>query len=278
MLHIDRSTVYRMAEDGRLPAIKVGRQWRFPADRIGALLHPDGLAGETDETPAADAADAYSADVVVLPSPSGSSGQSQRPGEPQPSGHPVPPGRSESSVWPGPMGHLASSGHPLPSGHHPESSGHPVPSEPSPVDDAFVRAAEAVLAVAGDLLGVMMVVTDMNGRPLTPVANPCDWFADRAEDPEVVSACSAEWQSMADDPDFAPRFRTGVLGFQCARAFIRSGRSLIGMVLAGGIAPETSTTVGLYHLQDAERSQVLAALPKVAAALSRVPARRPAAP
>ena len=38
LLHIDRSTVYRMAEDGRLPAIRVGRSWRFPADRIEALL------------------------------------------------------------------------------------------------------------------------------------------------------------------------------------------------------------------------------------------------
>ena len=34
LLDVDRSTVYRMAEDGRLPAIKVGRQWRFPAQKI----------------------------------------------------------------------------------------------------------------------------------------------------------------------------------------------------------------------------------------------------
>ncbi|MCA9925804.1 MAG: helix-turn-helix domain-containing protein, partial [Anaerolineales bacterium] len=31
LLQVDRSTVYRMAEAGRIPAIKVGRQWRFPA-------------------------------------------------------------------------------------------------------------------------------------------------------------------------------------------------------------------------------------------------------
>jgi excisionase family DNA binding protein len=196
LLHVDRSTVYRMAEDGRLPAIKVGRQWRFPADQITALLESVGLPA----TQSAEAAEAAT--------------------------------------------------------------------------DA--QSAEAVLAVAGDLLGVMMVVTDMDGRPLTPVANPCDWFADRADDPEVISACSAEWQSMADDPDFAPRFRTGVLGFQCARAFIRSGTSLVGMVLAGGIAPESSTTPGLYHLPEDERQRVLAALPRVAAVLSRVPARQQA--
>ena len=34
LLQVDRSTVYRMAEDGRLPAIKVGRQWRFEAEAI----------------------------------------------------------------------------------------------------------------------------------------------------------------------------------------------------------------------------------------------------
>lgn len=218
MLHIDRSTVYRMAEDGRLPAIKVGCQWRFPADRIAALLEDPPRLVEAAATDATDADNAESAEVLILPPASG-----------------------------GPS---------------------------TAVDAAFVQAAEAVLTVAGDLLGVMMVVTDMNGRPLTPVANPCDWFADRAGDPEVVSACSAEWQSMADDPDFAPRFRTGVLGFQCARAFIRSGTSLIGMVLAGGIAPESSSTPGLYHLQDADRSRVLAALPRVAAALSHVPPRQ----
>ncbi|NNL98141.1 MAG: helix-turn-helix domain-containing protein [Acidimicrobiia bacterium] len=33
-LGVDRSTIYRMAADGRLPAIKVGRQWRFPTDQI----------------------------------------------------------------------------------------------------------------------------------------------------------------------------------------------------------------------------------------------------
>ncbi len=29
MLQVDRTTIYRMAENGQLPAIRVGRQWRF---------------------------------------------------------------------------------------------------------------------------------------------------------------------------------------------------------------------------------------------------------
>ncbi len=38
LFRVDRSTIYRMAEDGRLPAVKVGRQWRFPSDHVESLL------------------------------------------------------------------------------------------------------------------------------------------------------------------------------------------------------------------------------------------------
>ena len=38
LFNIDRSTIYRMAEDGRIPAVKVGRQWRFPSERLDGLL------------------------------------------------------------------------------------------------------------------------------------------------------------------------------------------------------------------------------------------------
>lgn len=40
LLEVDASTVYRMAGDGRLPAVRVGHQWRFPADAIDMLLVP----------------------------------------------------------------------------------------------------------------------------------------------------------------------------------------------------------------------------------------------
>ena len=38
LINVDRSTIYRMAESGRIPAIKVGRQWRFPAREIDLWL------------------------------------------------------------------------------------------------------------------------------------------------------------------------------------------------------------------------------------------------
>jgi excisionase family DNA binding protein len=34
LLQVDRSTIYRMAEAGQLPAVKVGKQWRFPGDLV----------------------------------------------------------------------------------------------------------------------------------------------------------------------------------------------------------------------------------------------------
>ena len=45
LLDVDASTVYRMAGDGRLPAVRIGRQWRFPADAIERLLVPAGVTG-----------------------------------------------------------------------------------------------------------------------------------------------------------------------------------------------------------------------------------------
>jgi excisionase family DNA binding protein len=186
MFGVDRSTVYRMAEDGRLPAIKIGRQWRFRPEEIERLLVASPGAAMLNGTP-----------------------------------------------------------------------------------PALPASAAAVVEIAADLLGVMMVATDMHGRPLTGVANPSRWFAARADDSASLADCVVEWKILADEPDFEPQFLTGQLGFQCARAYIRSGTSLVGMVLAGGVAPPGNDSDELYHLDAAQRGRVLTALPKVAAALSR---------
>ena len=186
MFGVDRSTVYRMAEDGRLPALKIGRQWRFRPEEIERLLVASPGAAMLNGTP-----------------------------------------------------------------------------------PALPASAAAVVEIAADLLGVMMVATDMYGRPLTGVANPSRWFAARADDPASLADCVVEWKMLADKPDFEPQFHTGQLGFQCARAYIRSGTSLVGMVLAGGVAPPGNDSDELYHLDAIERGRVLTALPKVAAALSR---------
>jgi excisionase family DNA binding protein len=54
MLNVDKSTVYRMAQDGRLPAVKVGRQWRFPrAEMEKALSSNRSATPTTPELPPA---------------------------------------------------------------------------------------------------------------------------------------------------------------------------------------------------------------------------------
>ncbi|MCB0211272.1 MAG: helix-turn-helix domain-containing protein, partial [Anaerolineae bacterium] len=72
LLQVDRSTIYRMAEAGRLPAIKVGKQWRFPSDQVDqwfsrktASTAPPPLPTD-DPDPATDLADLLPLDCVQL--------------------------------------------------------------------------------------------------------------------------------------------------------------------------------------------------------------------
>ena len=164
LINVDRSTVYRMAEDGRLPAVKVGRQWRFPADRMAEHL---GLEESPPPEPAPRAADG-----------------------------------------------------------------------PTDLHQLLVpEAAQSIADLLGDLFGVMAVVTDMEGRPLTSVANECGFYAAVADRPEAVEACLDGWRLLAEEPDLAPRFVPSHLGFLCARSFIRVGDRLVGMVIVGGVTP-----------------------------------------
>ena len=172
-LGIDVSTVYRMAGDGRLPAIKVGRQWRFPVDSI------------------------------------------------------------------------------------------PVIGSHTPIDPG---TAEAVAAVAANLLGVMVLITDLEGQAMTQIHNPCDRYV-RASF-EEAQACVQEWRELARRSDVVPRFHRGALGFECAAAFIRAGDRLVGLVIAGGIAPVDEPAPDVYVLTKAQRSLVLESLPRIAAAVT----------
>ena len=171
-LGIDVSTVYRMAGDGRLSAIKVGRQWRFPVDSIPVM-------------------------------------------------------GSDSSIDAG--------------------------------------TAEAVAAVAADLLGAMVVISDLDGRAMTQVHNPCERY--RLASTEAAEACVQEWRDLARRSDFVPRFHRGALDFDCAAAFIRAGDRLVGLVIAGGIAPLDEPAPDVHVLTKAQRSLVLDSLPRIAAAV-----------
>lgn len=215
LIRVDRSTIYRMAESGRLPAMKVGRQWRFPEDRLQEWLRsglPDGAA--TD----APLRELVAPDVV-----------------------------------------------------------------------------HGLADVIGDLLGVMVLVTDMAGHPLGPAGHPCLLFSAVHAHPGVVERCVEGWRNMAAEPDLEPRWRPTPLGFLCARSLVRVGDHLKGMVLAGGVAPAdwppqdsalaalaaglgvpsallASHVAGVYHLSLGEQERVLGLLPRVAALMSRLAA------
>ena len=162
LINVDRSTVYRMAEDGRLPGVKVGRQWRFPADRVAQQL---GMAAV------------------------------------------------------------------------------PAPEQPSPSTHAGLNQlllpeiAQSAADLMGDLFGVMVVITDMDGQALTSVANPCGYYATIADQPGAAEACLAEWQLFTEEPHVAPRFVTTHLGFLCARTFVWVDLKPVGMIVVGGVTP-----------------------------------------
>ncbi len=206
LLGIDRSTVYRMADDGRLPAIRVGKQWRFPREHIYSLL----------------------ATTSVTPTPS-----------------------SDSSL----------------TEHHTRLV---LPTARAAVSGRVNQiAAQTAVHVAAELLGVTMVVTDMAGEPITSVVNPCEWFSANAGNAAAMATCAAEWRELADEHTFNTEFQTAAAGFQCARSFVRSGHELVAMVVAGGINQPGENRQELHKLSPQARSEVLRALPLVAAVISR---------
>lgn len=214
LIRVDKSTIYRMAEDGRIPAVKVGRQWRFPEDAVLSWLGAD-----------------------------------------------------------------------------PET-------EPLQIDRhlrQFVspEVAGALTDLVAEALGVMVVITDMDGRPLTAVANPCGLFAAVGENPAVLPRCIDTWRRFGATHDMVPRFGPTEFGLLCARAFVRRRHQLLGMVIAGGIAPEiwppppdeiaaiaadldtpaalfTEHAEEVYRLDADGRVRILALLPRVAALVSQL--------
>ena len=206
LIRVDRSTIYRMAESGRLPAIKVGRQWRFPTDAIHEWL-----------------------------------------------------GTS-----------------------HIQAHGSPPPSSTQDIADLFA-----------ELYGVMVIVTDIAGNPLTSVSNPCGYFTAVSGEAAALERCVTEWKALGDQYDFEARLRPSHLGFLCTRAFIRVGNELAGMVISGGIAPEDwppsaaeieaiaieshvpVTTVersieDVHRLSPADQERLLIGIPILAKHLSRI--------
>ena len=225
LINVDKSTIYRMAEDGRLPAVKVGRQWRFPSDQITEML--GGVVDPPSDVPAV-ASGTTVRDLNAL-----------------------------------------------------------LPTE----------AAQAIADLAADIFDVMAVVTDIEGNALTTVANPCGYFAAVQSQPQAVDQCVEGWRRLAAEVDLEPRFMPTHLGFLCARSFIRVGSELVGMLIVGGIAPDTwppddvtmariagelGVPVSLitdhveetYYLDENHRRWVISLLPRLSDLISRLAATR----
>jgi PTS system nitrogen regulatory IIA component len=225
LLQVDRSTIYRMAESGRIPAIKVGRQWRFPSEQITSWLG-------TPNTPRED--------VKAVESP-------------------IPNGTLQSLL----------------------------PTE----------YVDSMAELLGQLLGVMVVVTDMDGRPISKAANPCGLFEAINENDDAVARCVVSWKQLADQIDLQPRFAPSHMGLLCARSYLRVGAELKGMVLVGGIAPDSwppsateldaiAEAFGappelvkdrvheVFQLDEEGRRRVLSFLPRMAQMLSKIATER----
>ena len=166
ILHVDRTTIYRMADDGRIPALKVGNQWRFPRQSIeGWLKIQSGVAVASDEEPVTEDSSELS---KLLP----------------------------------------------------------------------VECVQRIQDTFADMLGAMMVLTDLEGRPVTEVSHPSGLYRLVSTRANARSQCRQEWANLASQPSLQPILVQGHLGLLYARALVRVGAELKAMLVVGGFAPE----------------------------------------
>ncbi len=224
MLQVDRSTVYRMAEAGQLPAIKVGKQWRFPSQQFDDWFQAKMGAGVGS--------------TAVTP--------------------PLPTTKVDELNQLLPM-----------------------------------QCVQLIQNAFADLLGIMIIVTDIDGSPITEASNPCGLFTAISEQPNAVQRCIQSWHDLAAAIDLTPQFSVSHLGLLCARSMIRVDTELKGMVIAGCIAPSTwppsaaeveqmAQAFGVeasrmtphlqavYDLNPDQKANVLAFLPRIANIIAHI--------
>lgn len=193
LLQVDRTTIYRMVDKGRLPAIRVGKQWRFEQSEIEAWLREQTVAPARVRT-AADTARAapLAVDAATRAAP-GRSGADRAPD--------AEARRNLDQMLPPACAQL--------------------------LQDAFA-----------EILGLMAITVDMDGRPITRLSNPSSLFTAMNRGPAVAVYRATTWQHLAADPHIEPRFLPGASGLLWARGLIRAGSALKGMLVVGGIAPD----------------------------------------
>jgi excisionase family DNA binding protein len=175
LLQVDRSTIYRMAEAGRLPAIKIGKQWRFPSEQVDDWL-----------------------------------GKKIGPSFPTLPAAPLEMSQLDQKIQSDSLQSLL------------------------PLD-----CVQLIQDSYAELLDVMLVVTDMEGKPISEVSHPCGLFSAISQTPEAVQKCIQSWHKLATAITLEPQFSRSHLGLLCARGVIKVGNELKGMVVAGCVAPES---------------------------------------
>ena len=174
ILQVDRTTIYRLAEAGRIPAIKVGNQWRFPRQQIEAWL--------------------WQQNPQATPTPS-------------PSPLALNDVQTEQTA--------------------------------NNIDRIFpLECVQLIQDTFADLLGVMMVITDLEGNMITRPSNEAGLFTATETSPQAHQRCLEHWVEMAGDPRLQPGFQRSHLGLLCARGLIRVGHEIKAMLIVGGIAPD----------------------------------------
>lgn len=173
LLQVDRTTIYRMADGGRIPAVKVGNQWRFPKHEVESWLH----AQSSDSGPSSNGAHHLNGAKDITP-------------------------QAVRRLLP-------------------------------------VACVQPIQDMLAELLGVMIVVTDLNGRPITRISHPCGLYAAPELAPPLHEVCVALWANLARLPDLTPSWHENALGLHCTRGLIRVAGDLGAMIVIGGVADPT---------------------------------------
>lgn len=186
LLRLDRTTIYRMLNDGRLPAVRVGGQWRFSRQAIDAWL--------TEKNPPAVA--------ESKPSPKVSAN----------------PFRLDSNILP--------------------------ISCLQPIQEIFAQTSN-----------VGAVTTDLDGKPLMPLSNPCA-FCNLIQSTEKGRAqCESSWKKLAHQNDEHPQLEKCHAGFTYARGRIVVEDQFIAMFFVGQfVAGDVKPMRAAEHLAKVARA------------------------
>lgn len=190
LLRVDRTTIYRMVENGELPALRVGKQWRFAREQVEAWLQTGGASNSPATAPVLAAGTDRPAKLYLAAT--------------------------------NPVAEMAA------------------PSGPTELRDLLATSSTQLIQDAfADALGVMVVITDMDGQPVTRISNPSPFYsALTARNAGAAGQCVVTWRQLANEPALEPRWALNEMGLLCTRALIRVGSELKGMVMLGGLAPQ----------------------------------------